>query len=128
MDVLLSAADRLQLLSNGHQTAGGDQIDPPPVVRLFIPGYFAQWYLTELDPDDEDEAFGLCDLGVGHPKLQHVRLSELSSLASKLGSQVTRDAAFETTLPISKFARRCHFDAYAKRCGGETTKGTENYN
>jgi hypothetical protein len=32
--------------------------------------------LTEIDPDDEDLAFGLCDLGLGSPELGWVRLDD----------------------------------------------------
>ena len=40
-----------------------------PVVKLFTPDVNATWLLTELDPEDPDISFGLCDLGVGCPEL-----------------------------------------------------------
>ena len=46
------------LLANGHCTAGGHQIDPPPVIKLFTPDANATWLLTEIDPGDDDRAFG----------------------------------------------------------------------
>jgi hypothetical protein len=42
-------------------------IDFPPVVKLFTPDAGTTWLLTEIDPDDPDRAFGLCDLGSGFP-------------------------------------------------------------
>lgn len=47
--------------------SGEDTADFSPVVKLFCPWSGATWLLTELDPDDPDIAFGLCDLGMGSP-------------------------------------------------------------
>jgi hypothetical protein len=41
--------------------------DFPPVVKLFCPWSAATWRLTELDPQNPEIAFGLCDLGIGTP-------------------------------------------------------------
>jgi len=35
----------------------------------------ATWLLTELDSEDPDIAFGLCDLGMQCPELGSVRIS-----------------------------------------------------
>ena len=93
-----------RLLMNGHATAGGDQIDPPPVVKIFTPDAGATWLLTEIDPDDEDRAFGLCDLGLGFPELGWVRFSELEVLKGRLGLPVEVDRHFNSTQPISDLA------------------------
>jgi Protein of unknown function (DUF2958) len=93
-----------QLLANGHQTAGGDQIDPPPVIKLFTPDAGATWLLTEIDPDDEDIAFGLCDLGLGYPELGAVRLSELATVRGRLGLPIERDEYFKADRPLSAYA------------------------
>jgi hypothetical protein len=37
MPAFLTAAIREQLLANGRDTARGEEIDPPPVVKLFMP-------------------------------------------------------------------------------------------
>ena len=63
-DVLTAAAQKAELLVNGARSALGEDIDPPPVVKLFTPDGAATWLLTELDPEDPDRAFGLCDLGL----------------------------------------------------------------
>ena len=65
--LLFPAAIRAQLLANGRQTAEGLDHDPMPVVKLFSPYMGGTWLLTELDPEEPDIAFGLCDLGVGFP-------------------------------------------------------------
>lgn len=58
---LLTAEIFNKLLANGKASAaknGG--IDHPPVVKLFTPDAGATWLLSELDPEDNDIAFGLC--------------------------------------------------------------------
>lgn len=99
-----------QLLANGHSTAGGDAIDPSPVVKLFTPDAGATWLLTEIDPDDEDRAFGLCDLGLGYPELGWVRLSQLQALRGPLGLRVERDDHFQAHDPISAYTARARIN------------------
>ncbi|MFY7834828.1 MAG: DUF2958 domain-containing protein [Novosphingobium sp.] len=93
-----------QLLANGHCTAGGDDIDPHPVIKLFTPDAGATWLLTEIDPDDEDLGFGLCDLGLGMPELGYVRLSEIAAVRGRYGLPVERDTSFIADRPLSHFA------------------------
>lgn len=92
------------MLAYGKQSARGEDIDPLPVVKLFTPDAGATWLLTELDPDDEDIAFGLCDLGLGYPELGSVRLSEIASVHGKLGLPVERDLYFTADKPLSAYA------------------------
>lgn len=92
-----------RLLMNGHATAGGDEIDPPPVIKIFTPDAHATWLLTEIDPDDEDRAFGLCDLGLGFPELGWVRFSELVELRGPLGLKVEVDRHFAPAKALSHY-------------------------
>ncbi|RAK51306.1 DUF2958 domain-containing protein [Phenylobacterium deserti] len=94
------------LLANGRRRAAGLNVDPPPVVKLFTPDGAATWLLTELDPDDPDVAFGLCDLGLGTPELGRVRLSELTRVHGPLGLPVERDRSFRPSQSISAYVRR----------------------
>ena len=111
MKTILTKALRAKLIDNGQaQRAailnGGDDpqpIDPYPVVKLFTPDAGATWLLTELDPEDEDLAFGLCDLGLGEPELGYVRISELQALRGPLRLPVERDLHFEASRPISAY-------------------------
>src|SRR3546814_6239208 len=82
---LITDEQRERLLANGRRTAAGENIDPPPVVKLFTPDANATWLLTELDPAEPDLAFGLCDLGLGFPELGYVSLAELRRLRGTLG-------------------------------------------
>ena len=98
--LLLTQAQRQQLLDNGHVNAAhrlvdGNTVDHQPVVKLFTPWGAATWLLSELDPDEPDHAFGLCDLGFGSPELGSVSLSELAALRGPFGLRVERDLYFE---------------------------------
>ena len=84
--MLLTQAQHAQLLDNGRRQAAvkgtPDEIDFPPVVKLFNPCGAATWLLTEIDPDDETVAWGLCDLGMGCPEFGTVSLAELAECAA----------------------------------------------
>jgi len=99
-----------ELLANGHRTAGGDQFDPQPVIKLFTPDAQATWLLTEIDPDDEDRAFGLCDLGLGMPEIGWVSLSELAKLRGPMGLPVERDEWFVPDAELSVYAASARLD------------------
>ena len=105
---LLTQAIRRQLLDNGRRQAvvrgTEDEIDFVPVVKLFTPDAQCTWLLTELDPDDEDLGFGLCDLGIGFPELGAVCISELLTVRGRLGLPVERDLNFSTRHPLSVWA------------------------
>ena len=90
---------------------GKAEADFYPVVKLFTPDAQCTWLLTELDPDDPDIAFGLCDLGMGCPELGSVRMSELESVRGQLGLPVERDYHFIATQTISAYAEE------ARQCG-----------
>jgi hypothetical protein len=94
-----------QLLANGRLSVDNDRFDPPPVVKLFTPDAGATWLLTEIDPDDTERAFGLCDLGLGFPELGYVSLAELATVRGRLGLPVERDFHFLADKPISVYAR-----------------------
>lgn len=106
---LLTQDLREQLLANGRQQQplrGTDgEIDFMPVVKLFTPDAGATWLLTEIDPDDPDIAFGLCDLGLGCPEIGSVSLAELASVRGRLGLPVERDRHFRADKPLSAYAR-----------------------
>jgi hypothetical protein len=107
---LLTTTIRDQLLRNGHirqalDEDGRAEADFIPVVKLFTPDAQCTWLLTELDPEDEDIAFGLCDLGMGCPELGSVRISELESVRGRLGLPVERDLQFRAVRTISVYAR-----------------------
>src|SRR5271154_3746944 len=103
--LLLTRELREQLLANGRAQdpvrGTDDEIDFYPVVKLFTPDAGCTWLLTEIDPQEPDLAFGLCDLGLGFPELGSVSLAELSALRGRLGLPVERDRHFTATKPLS---------------------------
>lgn len=110
--ILVTKAEREQLLANGRRQTpvrGTEQeIDFKPVVKLFTPDAGATWLLTEIDPEEPDIAFGLCDLGVGCPELGYVSLRELEEVRGRLGLPVERDRHFAPTKPLSAYAEEAH--------------------
>src|SRR5690606_32183436 len=107
---LLTTSIRDRLVRNGsiRQTLAIDgraEADFIPVVKLFTPDAGCTWLLTELDPDEPDIAFGLCDLGTGCPELGSVSISELESVRGRLGLPVERDLYFAPRHTLSVYAR-----------------------
>lgn len=98
-----------QLMANGRESrafqARDALFDPMPVVKLFTPDAGATWLLTEIDPDDHDHAFGLCDLGLGAPELGWVSLQELTTVRGRLGLPIERDLHFRAEKRLSAYAR-----------------------
>ena len=106
---LLTKDIREKLLRNGELRQRREQEDKPepdfwPVVKLFTPDAGCTWLLTEIDPDDPDIAFGLCDLGFGCPELGSVSLSELEAVRGRLNLPVERDLYFTATKMLSAYA------------------------
>lgn len=82
--------------------------DHKPVVKLFTPDAGCTWLLTEIDPEETDLAFGLCDLGLGFPELGYVSITELISVRGRFGLPVERDRHFEGKYPISVYYDAAH--------------------
>ncbi len=97
---LITAKDRDRLLAN----ALAGERDHYPICKLFGPDSRATWLISEMDPDDPDRLFGLCDLGLGCPELGYVSLAELTALRGRLGLPVERDRHFIASKPMSAYA------------------------
>ena len=98
---LLTKTQFDQLFANGRNH---DQ-NHPPVVRFFNPCGAATWLFSELDPEDGDTLFGLCDLGFGAPELGYARLSELSAVRLRFGLGIERDLYFTPSHALSVYAK-----------------------
>jgi Protein of unknown function (DUF2958) len=110
---LLTQAQMRQLLANGQRNQsrskqGLEEDDFWPVVKVFVPWGGGTWLLTELDPDEPDIAFGLCDPGLGTPELGSVRLSEMTALRGPGGLRIERDRWFRATKTLSAYAAEAH--------------------
>lgn len=115
---LLTDAQRAQLLENGRRQAAVKgtpaEIDFKPVVKLFNPCGGGTWLLTEIDPDDETVAWGLCDLGMGFPEFGTVSLTELVEYRGPLALGIERDLYFEAEKPISAYCNEAAEQGYIK--------------
>jgi hypothetical protein len=105
MSALITDEQRLLLLANGRESLQNPDFDPAPVVKLFTPDAGATWLLTEIDPDDDDHAYGLCDLGLGMPELGWVSLQQLATVRGKLGLPIERDLHFCAEKRLSAYMR-----------------------
>ncbi len=106
----------LQKLTRNHEAtmeAEGGDLNHLPVVKLYDPFGGAVWLLSEYDPA-YDNAFGLCDLGMGCPELGSVSMSEIRSLKNFMGHRrIERDMHWSPEgHSLSEFA------ILARRLGG----------
>jgi Protein of unknown function (DUF2958) len=106
---LITAELRERLLENGRTNAAriaedGNTIDFCPVVKLFTPDANCTWLLSEIDHENPDIAFGLCDLGMGSPELGSVSLSEIAAVRGPLQLPVERDMFFEAAKTLTAYA------------------------
>ena len=103
----ITQAEWEQLYKNGLIQAKvkgtSKELDPVPVVKLFYPASAATWLLTEVEPEEPDIAWGLCDLGMGFPEFGTVSLQELAELKGFAGLRIERDRFFKAKAPISRY-------------------------
>ena len=103
---LITAERRILLLANGHNARDNPHFAPWPVLKWFNPCGAATWLITELDPDDEDVAYGLADLGFSCAELGHVSVRELSSIRLMRGALgIKRDLSWRADKSLSAYAR-----------------------
>jgi hypothetical protein len=109
---LFTAEQWAKLRANGQKAAKDPYFNPPPVVKLFTPDAPFTWLLAWVEPDDEDIAYGLCDLGMGCPEIGSVRLSEIRAIRGRLRLPVERDRWWEPRKSLMEYADD------ARRAGG----------
>jgi glycine/D-amino acid oxidase-like deaminating enzyme len=110
---LIPKVARERLLANGWRNAelivkDQEPEDFRPVVKLFCPWGGATWLLTEVDPEDPDIAFGLCDLGMGFPEIGRVSLMELKAVIGPGGLRIERDLWFKPDKTLQGYADEAH--------------------
>ena len=99
--MLLRKEDIRQLSKNANNPR---KADIRPAVKLFNPTGAATWLISELDPDDMDTMFGLCDLGQGFPELGYVSLTELKSFRGRFGLGIERDRHWSANKTLQEYA------------------------
>jgi hypothetical protein len=108
-DPLITQEQRARLLANGRANAAriaedGNTQDFWPVVKLFCPWGAATWLLSEIDPEDETIAHGLCDLGFGCPEIGSVSLAEIAAVRGPGGLRIERDLHFKPAKSLTAYA------------------------
>ena len=111
---LLTKKQRERLLRNGAPPG-----DHAPVAKWFNPTGAATWLVSELDPEDPDIAHCLADLGMGHPEIGSVRVSELEAFRGRFGLGIERDRHFRP-----KYSLRVYAEA-ARAAGRIVERGPE---
>ena len=94
---LITAEIKTALLRNGAERG----LDHRPALKLFNPCGAATWLITEMDPEDTDQLFGLCDMGMGFPELRYVSLREIAAVRLPMGLSIERDLHFTAKHPLS---------------------------
>ncbi len=101
---------RDKLISNGikqrkmrDSSEGEKDIDFEPVVKFFNPIGAATWLITEIDPDNQDIMFGLCDLGFQCPELGDVSIKEMSEMSLPMGMKIERDYHWRAKKTLSAY-------------------------
>ena len=91
-----------QLKANSaRQQENDESMSTMPVVKLF--GGACTWLLSELD--DNGDAFGLCDLGMGSPELGYVSMDELMSIKfPPFGLPIERDMNWKPNKTLVEYA------------------------
>jgi hypothetical protein len=96
----LMTPEILERLKQNNLTKDNDH---SPVVKYFTPWASATWLISNIDVDDGDLMFGLCDLGHGSPELGYVLLSDLEEIKGPYGLKVERDLHFKANRPMSEY-------------------------
>jgi hypothetical protein len=116
--LLYTAAQKKRLLANAKATLDAQsqrkpEPDHKPVIKLFNPVGAGTWLFTEMD--ENEIAFGLCDLGMGIAELGYQSITEMRDLKLPLGLGIERDYHYEAESSLSEYAKRAriagHIDA-----------------
>lgn len=112
---LITTEQHSKLLENGQEGQSDPEFDPVPVVKIFNPIGSATWLITEIDPNDNDRAFGLCDLGLGMPELGYISITELEQIRVGPNMRLERDMYWNPKKKLSEYAES------ARNAGSITT-------
>jgi hypothetical protein len=99
---LITQALKAKLIANYGKS------DQQPVVKFFTPDANFTWLFVDMDPEDNDQLFGLCDLGQGFPELGYASLRQIEAIRGKLRLPVERDLHFTPRMTITEYADKAH--------------------
>ena len=112
---LINKAQRQQLIANGRArqeaTRDGRDFDPVPVVYLMAEQEWPRWLLTDIDPQDPDRAYGICDLG-NVPEFGFVSRRALEGLRGLIGLDIRQAGGFVAYRPVSEYLDQLRIRGY----------------
>ena len=94
MQLITKAIER-QLIANWRNRSKATEHKPP--LKLFTPWGANTWLISEMNGDNNDLLFGLCDLGMGEPELGYVSHQELRN--------IERDMLFQPEKSLLDYAQ-----------------------
>lgn len=99
---LMTKDQKAKLKENMKKEDLGDE---QPVVKWFTPSANCTWLIIGLD-EDEELAFGLCDLGLGFPEIGYVSMEELRDLGNHTPFKmpVERDLHWTPRMTLREYA------------------------
>lgn len=93
-----------QLAANGSPQNTGKNHYPVAKFTLNSYGITSTFLLTEIDPNDNDLAYGLYDFGIGKPTFGYISLSEIEMTTHISKNTFTSEKDFYATYPISVYS------------------------
>ena len=79
-------------------------------MKLFDPTGPATWLLAYTLPDQPEIAWGLADLGLGHPETRDIYLPELYLFRGRFGLGIERDLHFQAKMSIGDYLEEARED------------------
>ncbi len=79
-------------------------------MKLFDPTGPATWLLAYTLPDQPEIAWGLADLGLGHPETGDIYLPELYLFRGCFGLSIERDLHFQAKMSIGDYLEEARED------------------
>ena len=101
---LYTKAELTKLQKNWKESQETGDDNHKPVVKWFNPVGAATWLISSID-EEEEVAFGLCDLGMGEPELGYVNVIELKSIRLAFGLGIEKDRHVTFDKPLTEYAR-----------------------
>jgi hypothetical protein len=108
--LLFTKAELTKLHANAAKQKADPKFRAKPVVKLFYPAGAATWLISEIDPENPSQAFGLADLGQGHPELGYIDLNELTAFRGRFGLKIERDRWFTADRTLVEYADKARVD------------------
>lgn len=88
---------------NGYRYGIGEDLDPPPILKLFAVNGYSIWLITELSSFYPGMGYGMADLGEGFIELGQVFIPDLETVQQGGVPAIERDYSFKAHYPLSVY-------------------------